>query len=88
MFAKVTTMTRSNKFSNPMDKEIYEVHRRYIQVMENERLAAISDETKTHYLRVLKSLTDKLAIPGKPLSEVIGEMMSEAAPLLFQSMQR
>ncbi len=81
-------MTRSNKFSNPMDQEIYEVHRRYIQVMENERLAAISDETKTHYLRVLKSLTDKLAIPGKPLSEVIGEMMSEAAPLLFQTMQR
>ena len=81
-------MARSNKFSNPMDQEIYEVHRRYIQVMENERLAAISDETKTHYLRVLKSLTDKLAIPGKPLSEVIGEMMSEAAPLLFQSMQR
>lgn len=81
-------MTRSNKFSNPMDKEIYEVHRRYIQVMENERLAAISDETKTHYLRVLRSLTDKLAIPGKPLSEVIGEMMSEAAPLLFQTMQR
>lgn len=88
MFAKVTIMARSNKFSNPMDKEIYEVHRRYIQVMENERLAAISDETKTHYLRVLKSLTDKLAIPGKPLSEVIGEMMSEAAPLLFQTMQR
>lgn len=81
-------MARSNKFSNPMDKEIYEVHRRYIHVMENERLAAISDETKTHYLRVLKSLTDKLAIPGKPLSEVIGEMMSEAAPLLFQTMQR
>jgi hypothetical protein len=71
-----------------MDKEIYEVHRRYIEVMEGERLAAISDETKTHYLRVLKSLTDKLAIPGKPLSEVIGEMMSEAAPLLFQTMQR
>ena len=81
-------MARSNRFSNPMDKEIYEVHRRYIQVMENERLAAISDETKTHYLRVLKSLTDKLAIPGKPLSEVVGEIMSEAAPLLFQTMQR
>jgi hypothetical protein len=81
-------MPRSNKLSNPMDKEIYEVHRRYIQVMENERLATISDESKTHYLRVLKSLTDKLAIPGKPLSEVVGEMMSEAAPLLFQTMQR
>jgi hypothetical protein len=85
---KVTIMARSNKFSNPLDKEIYEVHRRYIQVMENERLATISDESKTHYLRVLKSLTDKLAIPGKPLSEVVGEMMSEAAPLLFQTMQR
>jgi hypothetical protein len=81
-------MARSNKFSNPLDKEIYDVHRRYIQVMENERLATISDESKTHYLRVLKSLTDKLAIPGKPLSEVVGEMMSEAAPLLFQTMQR
>jgi len=81
-------MARSNKFSNPLDKEIYEVHRRYIQVMENERLATISDESKTHYLRVLKSLTDKLAIPGKPLSEVVGEMMSEAAPLLLQTMQR
>ena len=81
-------MVRSNKFSNPLDKEIYEVHRRYIQVMENERLATISDESKTHYLRVLKSLTEKLAIRGKPLSEVVGEMMSEAAPLLFQTMQR
>jgi hypothetical protein len=81
-------MARSNKFSNPLDKEIYEVHRRYIQVMENERLATISDESKTHYLRVLKSLTEKLAIRGKPLSEVVGEMMSEAAPLLFQTMQR
>ena len=81
-------MARSNKFSNPMDKEIYEVHRRYIEIMEGERLATISDESKTHYLRVLKSLTDKLAIPGKPLSEVVGEMMSEAAPLLFQTMQR
>jgi hypothetical protein len=85
---KVTIMARSNKFSNPLDKEIYEVHRRYIQVMENERLATISDESKTHYLRVLKSLTEKLAIRGKPLSEVVGEMMSEAAPLLFQTMQR
>ena len=81
-------MSQSSKFANPKDQQIVEIHRRYIEVMENERLAVISDETKTHYLRVLKSLTDKLAIPGKPLSEVIGEMMSEAAPLLFQSMQR
>jgi hypothetical protein len=81
-------MARDNKFSDPKDREIYEVHRRYIRVMESERLATISDENKAHYVRVLKSLTDKLAIPGKPLSEVVGEIMSEAAPLLFYTMQR
>ena len=28
------------------------------------------------------------AIPSKPLSEIVGEVMSEAAPLLFQAIQR
>ncbi|MGH7933824.1 MAG: hypothetical protein ACREQN_11760 [Candidatus Binataceae bacterium] len=76
------------KFSNPKDQEIHAVHLRYIEVMESDRLTTISDETKDHYLRVLKSLTEKLAVPGKPLSEIVGEMMAEAAPLLFQTMQR
>jgi hypothetical protein len=79
-------MARKN--GNPIDEEIRAIHQRYIEVMEGERLEGISDETKAHYLRVLKSLTDKLAVPGKPLSEVVGEMMAEAAPLLFQAMQR
>jgi len=74
--------------ANPLDLEIIELHRRYIEVMEGDRLARISDESKTHYLRVLRSLTEKLAVAGKPLSEVVGEMMGEAAPLLFQAMQR
>ncbi len=81
-------MASERKFSNPLDEEIYEVHRRFIVVMENERLATISDETKASYLAVFKSLTEKLATPGKPLSEVVGEIMSETAPLLFQVMQR
>jgi hypothetical protein len=71
-----------------LDEQIKAIHRRYLEVMEGERLDGISDETKTHYLRVLRSLTDKLAVSGKPLSEVVGEMMAEAAPLLFQAMQR
>ena len=78
----------ANKQKNALDDEIREIHRRYLEVMEGDRLEEISDETKTHYLRVLRSLTDKLAVPGKPLSEVVGEMMTEAAPLLFQAMQR
>jgi hypothetical protein len=81
-------MARAVKFSNSMDIEICEVHRRFILVMEGERLGTISDDTKARYLAVLKSLTGKLAIPGKPLSEIVGEMMSETAPLLFQAMQQ
>ena len=80
-------MARAVKFANPRDQEIFDAHRRYIEIMEA-RLEVISDDTKGHYLRVLVSLTEKLAVPGKPLSEIVGEMMSEAAPLLFQAMQR
>lgn len=79
-------MARALKFTNPRDKEIFEAHRKYIEIMEA-RLEMISDDTKGHYLKMLVSLTEKLAIPGKPLSEIVGEMMSEAAPLLFQAMQ-
>jgi hypothetical protein len=81
-------MARTPKFSNPTDKEIYEVHRRYIEVMETQRLDSLSDSTKTRYLAVMKSLTEKLAVPSKPLAEIVGEIMSEAAPLLFAAMQR
>lgn len=81
-------MARAPKLTNPKDQEIHEIHLRYIEVMEGDRMASISDETKSHYLRMLTTLTEKLAVPGKPLSEVVGEMMAEAAPLLFQAMQR
>jgi hypothetical protein len=81
-------MSQPPKFTNPQDQEIHEIHLRYIEVMEGDRLASISDETKSHYLRVHKTLTEKLGVPGMPLSEVVGEMMAEAAPLLFQAMQR
>jgi len=77
-----------NPFSDPTDREIYEVHRRFVEQMESGRLAALSTETKANYLRVMRSLADKLAIPTKPLSEIVGEVMSEAAPLIFQAMQR
>ena len=81
-------MARTPKFSNPLDQEIHEIHLRYIEAMEGDRLASISDETKAHYLQILKSLTAKLGVPGKPLSEIVGEMMTDAAPLLFRAMQR
>ena len=81
-------MAHKKKFTDPMDVEIVEVQRRFVDVMENVRLETLSPETKQHYLAVMKSLTEKLAMPSKPLHEIIGEMMAEAGPMLFQAMQR
>jgi hypothetical protein len=85
--SKEHLMARGHKFSDPLDQQIYDAHRRYIEVMEDIRMGAISNETKEKYLQIITALTEKLALPSKPLSEIIGEMMSEAAPFLFQSMQ-
>ncbi|MGH8011757.1 MAG: hypothetical protein ACREQ4_04570 [Candidatus Binataceae bacterium] len=85
--ARAYRSAHRNRSDNPRDEEIYAIHRRYVEVME-ERLATISDDTKDNYLRVMRVLTEKLAIAGKPLSEIVGEIMAEAAPLLFQAMQR
>jgi hypothetical protein len=56
--------------------------------MENVRLESMSSEMKQHYLAVMKALTEKLAMPSKPLNEILGEMMAEAGPMIFQAMQR
>jgi hypothetical protein len=81
------TMAREKIFSDPKDLEISDLHRRYVAAME-ERLPSISEQTKSHYLTVLASLIKMLETPGKPLSEVVSEVMAEAAPLLFIAMQR
>jgi hypothetical protein len=81
-------MARQKKFSDPVDIEIVEVHRRFIEVMEEIRIETIDPEMKQRYLAIMKSLTEKLAIPSKPLHEVVGELMAEAGPILFQVMSR
>jgi len=85
--AEDAIMARANKFSDPLDQKIHDAHRHYIEVMEDIRMGAISKETKEKYLQIISALTEKLALPSKPLSEIIGEMMAEAAPFLFQTMQ-
>lgn len=81
-------MARAKKFTDPTDQAIHEIHRRFVEVMETVRLETISPDTKQSYLRVMTALTEKLATPSKPLTEIVGEVMSEAAPLIFQAMQR
>jgi hypothetical protein len=76
------------KFTDPVDLEIIEVQQRFVYVMENVRLETMSPEMKQHYLMVMKSITEKLEMPSKPLNEILGEMMAEAGPMIFQAMQR
>jgi hypothetical protein len=81
-------VAHKKKFTDPVDLEIVEVQRRFVDLMENVRLESMSSEMKQHYLAVMKALTEKLAMPSKPLHEILGEMMAEAGPMIFQAMQR
>ncbi len=81
-------MPRSKKFTDPTDMTIVEIHRRFVAAMENIRLEQMNPEMKQRYLTVMKSLTEKLELPSKPLPEILGEVMSEAGPIIFQAMQR
>ncbi|HXW83377.1 MAG TPA: hypothetical protein VEJ86_03160 [Candidatus Binataceae bacterium] len=81
-------MPRASKFTDPTDEAICEVNRRFVEVMETIRLETLSADTKERYLKIMTKLTEQLAIPAKPLHEIIGEIMAEAGPMLFQLMQR
>jgi hypothetical protein len=81
-------VAHKKKFTDPTDIEITEIHVRFVEVMETVRLETISPEMKQRYLAIMKSLTEKLAMPSKPLHEILGEMMAETGPLIFQAMQR
>jgi hypothetical protein len=88
MATKGRKFDQPNPFSDGVDREIYEAHRRFVEVMEEHRLGSISAGTKAQYLHIMQTLAEKLAVPSKPLAEIVGEVMSEAAPLLFAAMQR
>ncbi len=79
-------MARERKPADPQVQAIFEIHRRFVALME-ERLTIVEEQTRVNYVNVMKSLTEKLAVPGKPLSEIAREMMAEAGPILFQVMQ-
>ena len=81
-------MPRAKKVTDPTDIAIIDIHRRFLAAMENIRLETMTPEMKQRYLTVMKSLTEKLELPSKPLPEILGEVMSEAGPIIFQAMQR
>ena len=81
-------MPRAKKFTDPTDLAIVDIHRRFVAAMETIRLETMTPEMKQRYLMVMKSLTEKLELPSKPLTEILGEVMAEAGPFIFQAMQR
>jgi hypothetical protein len=69
-----------------IDRQIVATHRRFVKAMDG-RLGSMSVETKERYFAVLSTLVEKLEASGKPMREVMQEMMAEAATLILQEMQ-
>ncbi len=74
----------------PLDKDIERqivaTHRRFVKAMDG-RLGGMSFESKERYFAVLSALVAKLETNGKSMREIMQEMMTEAASVIFQELQ-
>ena len=77
----------SDLLSQGLDSDIALTHERFVAAMTG-RLPAMELETKERYFVVLNSLVSKLEMPEKRLHEVLQEMMTEAAAIILQEMNR
>ena len=73
-------------FDKDMDRQIIATHRRFVKAMDG-RLDSMSFESKERYFAVLATLVEKLETNGKPMREIMQEMMTEAASVILQEMQ-
>jgi hypothetical protein len=69
-----------------LEADILMTHERLCTAMER-RLPAVEAESLERYFVVLSKLVGKLEDEGKPLGQVMNEMMAEAAGLLMAEMQ-
>jgi ATP-dependent Zn protease len=69
-----------------LDRQIAATHRRFVKAME-ERVTAMTDETKEAYFALLSKLVEKLENPERALREIVQEMMAEAMTELLHLMQ-
>lgn len=70
---------------NDLDRQIAATHRRFVKAMDG-RLGDMSADTKERYFAVLSVLVAKLEDAGKPLKEVMHELVSEAGHVILQEM--
>jgi len=69
-----------------LDRQIVATHRRFVKAMDG-RLDSMSFESKERYFAILSTLVEKLETNGKPMREIMQEMMAEAAGLILQELQ-
>jgi hypothetical protein len=76
---------RERALQKDLDRQIIATHRRFVKAMDG-RLGDMSFETKERYFAVLSTLVGKLEASEKPIREIVHEMVSEAASLIFQEL--
>jgi hypothetical protein len=69
-----------------LEGQLKMTHQRFVAAM-NARVPEMPLEQKERYFAVLSTLVAKLEDQGKPLREILQEMMAEAAAYVFQEMQ-
>jgi hypothetical protein len=75
----------ASDLEHDLESQLRMTHDRFVTAM-NARLPAMTLEHKERYFAVLSALVGKLEIADKPLRDVLQEMMTEAAPYIFQEL--
>ncbi len=76
----------SSDLERDLDAQLRMTHDRFVAAM-NARLPSMALDQKERYFAVLSALVGKLETAGKPLREIMQEMMAEAAAHVMQEMQ-
>jgi hypothetical protein len=71
--------------SRDLDKQIIATHKRFQKAMQA-RLGTMSLGTKERYFAVLSLLVTKLEEPGRPLRDVLQDVLIESAPYIAQEL--
>ncbi len=74
---------RNELLSKGLDSDISACHHRFMSAMEN-RLPAMSLETKERYLMLLSVLVGKLETQEKNLRQILTEIMSESGAIILR----
>ncbi len=77
----------SDELEQDLENQVRMTHDRFVDAM-NARLPTMTFEQKERYFAVLSGLVGRLEDADKSLKTVLQEMMAEAAPYLFQEINR